>query len=121
MIVGLPAYIIAKMAGVNVPVDTKILIAELEGVGPKFPLSCEKLSPILACYKVNSLAAGLRIAEETLEYGGLGHSAAIHSTDQNAIDAFAIRLKAGRIIVNTPSTHGARYSPFTQRGYMEKK
>lgn len=107
MIVGLPAFMIAKMAGVNVPVNTKILIAELNGVGPKFPLSCEKLSPILACYKVNSLAEGLLIAEETLEYGGLGHSAAIHTADQNVIDSFALRMKAGRIMVNTPSTHGA--------------
>ena len=63
MIVGLPAFIIAKMAGVNVPVNTKILIAELKGVGPKYPLSCEKLSPILACYQGNSLAEGLLLAE----------------------------------------------------------
>jgi acetaldehyde dehydrogenase/alcohol dehydrogenase len=107
MIVGLPAFMIAKMAGINVPANTKILIAEVEGVGPKYPLSCEKLSPILACYKVNSFAEGLLIAEETLEYGGLGHSAAIHSADQDVIDSFAARMKAGRIIVNTPSTHGA--------------
>ncbi|SDN15819.1 bifunctional acetaldehyde-CoA/alcohol dehydrogenase [Bacillus sp. OK048] len=107
LIVGLPAFMIAKMAGVNVPVNTKILIAELTGVGPKFPLSCEKLSPILACYKAYSLAEGLLIAEETLEYGGLGHSAAIHTSDQNVIDTFALRMKAGRIMVNTPSTHGA--------------
>ncbi|MEH7491953.1 bifunctional acetaldehyde-CoA/alcohol dehydrogenase [Neobacillus niacini] len=107
MIVGLPAHLIAKMAGINVPLNTKILVAELKGVGPKFPLSCEKLSPILACYKVNSLAEGLLIAEETLEYGGLGHSAAIHTADQNVVDTFALRMKAGRIMVNTPSTHGA--------------
>jgi acetaldehyde dehydrogenase / alcohol dehydrogenase len=107
LIVGLPAYMIAKMAGVNVPINTKILIADLKGVGPKYPLSCEKLSPILACYKVNNLAEGLLIAEETLEYGGLGHSAAIHTADQNVIDTFALRMKAGRIMVNTPSTHGA--------------
>lgn len=107
LIVGLPAYMIAKMAGLNVPINTKILIAELKGVGPKFPLSCEKLSPILACYKVNSLAEGLLIAEETLEYGGLGHSAAIHTAEQNVIDTFALRMKAGRVMVNTPSTHGA--------------
>ncbi|MBY0144725.1 bifunctional acetaldehyde-CoA/alcohol dehydrogenase [Neobacillus niacini] len=107
LIVGLPAFMIAKMAGVNVPADTKILIAELKGVGPKYPLSCEKLSPILACYKVNSLAEGLLLAEETLEYGGLGHSAAIHTADQHVIDTFSLRMKAGRIMVNTPSTHGA--------------
>jgi acetaldehyde dehydrogenase / alcohol dehydrogenase len=107
MIVGLPAFMIAKMAGVNVPVNTKILIAELNGVGPKYPLSCEKLSPILACYKAESLAEALLLAESTLEYGGLGHSAAIHTADQNVIDTFALRMRAGRIMVNTPSTHGA--------------
>jgi acetaldehyde dehydrogenase / alcohol dehydrogenase len=107
LIVGLPASMIAKLAGVNVPVNTKILIAELEGVGPKYPLSCEKLSPLLACYKVNSFTEGMLIAEETLEYGGLGHSAAIHTADQNLVDMFALRMKAGRIMVNTPSTHGA--------------
>ncbi|TWE09063.1 acetaldehyde dehydrogenase/alcohol dehydrogenase [Neobacillus bataviensis] len=107
LIVGLPAAMIAKLAGIKVPENTKILIAELEGVGPNEPLSCEKLSPILACYKVNSFAEGLRIAEETLEYGGLGHSAAIHTSNQELVDIFSLRLKAGRIMVNTPSTHGA--------------
>jgi acetaldehyde dehydrogenase / alcohol dehydrogenase len=107
MIVGLPAISIAKMAGINVPSNTKILIAEIDGVGPSYPLSCEKLSPILACYKVTSFAEGMLKAEETLDYGGLGHSAAIHTNDQNLIDTFALRLKAGRIMANTPSTHGA--------------
>jgi acetaldehyde dehydrogenase/alcohol dehydrogenase len=106
-IVGLSAYTIAKMAGMIVPKETKILIAELKGVGPKYPLSCEKLSPVLACYKAGSLADGLKKCEETLEYGGLGHSAAIHSSSQEVIDEFALRMKAGRIIINTPSTHGA--------------
>jgi acetaldehyde dehydrogenase / alcohol dehydrogenase len=107
VIVGLSAYTIAKMAGISVPKETKILIAELKGVGPKYPLSCEKLSPVLACYKASSLADGLKKCEETLEYGGLGHSAAIHSSSQQVIDEFALRMKAGRIIINTPSTHGA--------------
>ncbi|PLS02829.1 bifunctional acetaldehyde-CoA/alcohol dehydrogenase [Neobacillus cucumis] len=107
LIVGLPAAMIAKLAGIKVPVNTKILIVELEKVGPNEPLSCEKLSPILACYKVNSFAEGLQIAEETLEYGGLGHSAAIHTSKQDLVDIFSLRLKAGRIMVNTPSTHGA--------------
>jgi len=107
LIVGLPAAMIAKLAGVNVPVKTKILIAEIEGVGPNYPLSCEKLSPLLACYKVNSFPEGMQIAEETLEYGGLGHSAAIHTANQSLVDMFALRMKAGRIMVNTPSTHGA--------------
>lgn len=107
VIVGLPAYKIAEMAGIEVPLETKILVAELKGVGPKYPLSCEKLSPVLACYKSNSLEEGLKRAEETLYYGGLGHSAAIHTSGQNVIDAFSLLMKVGRIIVNTPSTHGA--------------
>lgn len=107
MIVGLPAGKIAAMAGINVPEATKILIAELKGVGLQYPLSCEKLSPILACFKVNSFDEGLKRAEETLEFGGLGHSAVIHSADQKLIDIFAERMKASRIIVNTPATQGA--------------
>jgi acetaldehyde dehydrogenase / alcohol dehydrogenase len=106
-IVGMPAAKIAAMAGVDVPEDTKILVAELEGVGPQYPLSREKLSPVLACYKVNSLEEGLKRAEEMLEFGGLGHSAVIHTTDQNVITAFGLRMKAGRIIVNAPSSQGA--------------
>ncbi|SEM96414.1 acetaldehyde dehydrogenase /alcohol dehydrogenase AdhE [Mesobacillus persicus] len=106
-IVGMPAFRIAEMAGVAVPEDTKILIAELEGVGPEFPLSREKLSPVLACYKVVGLEHGMQRAEEMLNFGGLGHSAVIHTTDQNVIREFGLRMKAGRIIVNAPSSQGA--------------
>ena len=106
-IVGKPAYEIAKMAGVDVPVDTKILVAELKSVGPQEPLSREKLSPVLACYKVNSTEEGLKLAEEMLEFGGLGHSAVIHSENQDVILEFGKRMKAGRIISNAPSSQGA--------------
>ncbi|SEA91135.1 acetaldehyde dehydrogenase / alcohol dehydrogenase [Thalassobacillus cyri] len=106
-IVGKPAFEIAQMAGITVPVDTKMLVAELKGVGPKYPLSREKLSPVLACYKVNSTEEGLKRAEEMLEFGGIGHSAVIHSTDQQVIDSFGLRMKAGRLIVNAPSSQGA--------------
>lgn len=107
MIVGLTARKIAEMAGFEVPVGTKILVAELEGVGLEYPLSCEKLSPILACYKVSSVEEGLEIAEKTLEYGGLGHTASIHTEDQSIVEKFAMRMRAGRILVNTPSAQGA--------------
>lgn len=106
-IVGMSAAKIAEMAGVTVPDSTKILVAELKGVGSAFPLSREKLSPVLACYKVSSVEEGLTRAEEMLEFGGLGHSAVIHSTNQDAIQAFGLRMKAGRIIVNAPSSQGA--------------
>ncbi|GIN63474.1 aldehyde-alcohol dehydrogenase [Robertmurraya siralis] len=106
-IVGRPAAKIAKMAGVNVPHDTKILIAELEGVGPQYPLSREKLSPILACYKVQNLEEGLTRCEQMLEFGGLGHSAVLHSTNEEVMKKFGLRMKAGRIIINAPSSQGA--------------
>ncbi|GEM01847.1 acetaldehyde dehydrogenase / alcohol dehydrogenase [Halolactibacillus halophilus] len=106
-IVGMKPVKIAEMAGVKVPEDTKILVAELSGVGPDYPLSREKLSPVLAAYKVNSAEEGIDRAEEMLEFGGLGHSAVIHSDNQDIVDAFASRMKAGRIILNAPSSQGA--------------
>jgi acetaldehyde dehydrogenase/alcohol dehydrogenase len=105
-IVGQSAHKIAEMAGVKVDVDTKILIAELEGVGAKYPLSREKLSPVLACYKVNSTEEGMTRAEEMLEFGGLGHSAVIHATNREVLDQFSRRMKAGRILTNAPSSQG---------------
>jgi acetaldehyde dehydrogenase/alcohol dehydrogenase len=106
-VVGQSAVAIAKMAGINVPEQTKILIAKLEGVGDAYPLSREKLSPVLAYYVVNSSEEGIQKAEEMVEFGGLGHSAVIHSEDEAVIDLFMKRIKAGRLIVNSPSTHGA--------------
>nr|WP_245711715.1 bifunctional acetaldehyde-CoA/alcohol dehydrogenase [Gracilibacillus ureilyticus] len=106
-IVGKSPVMIAKMAGIQVPENTKILVAELKEVGPQEPLSREKLSPILACYKVTDYKDGMKRCEEMLEFGGLGHSAVIHSNDQEIIKAFGRQLKAGRIIVNTPSSQGA--------------
>jgi acetaldehyde dehydrogenase/alcohol dehydrogenase len=106
-VVGQPAYKIAKLAGFEVPEDTKILIAKLNGVGSEYPLSREKLSPILAYYNSDGWEHGIRIAEEMVEFGGLGHSAVIHSKNQRVIDEFSRRIKAGRVIINSPSTHGA--------------
>ncbi|WP_112179567.1 MULTISPECIES: bifunctional acetaldehyde-CoA/alcohol dehydrogenase [Paraliobacillus] len=106
-IVGMKPARIAELAGIKVPEETKILVAELTGVGPDHPLSREKLSPVLAAYKVNNSEEGLDRAEQMLEFGGLGHSAVIHSNNQDVIDAFGLRMKAGRIIVNAPSSQGA--------------
>ncbi|MFC4388101.1 bifunctional acetaldehyde-CoA/alcohol dehydrogenase [Gracilibacillus marinus] len=106
-IVGMSPVKIAEMAGIKVPENTKILVAELQEVGPQAPLSREKLSPVLACYKVGSTEEGLQRCEEMLEFGGLGHSAVIHATSQEVIEAFGKRMKAGRIIVNAPSSQGA--------------
>ncbi|MBB3125612.1 acetaldehyde dehydrogenase/alcohol dehydrogenase [Paenibacillus rhizosphaerae] len=105
--VGQPAVKIAEMSGIQVPQDTKILVAELAGVGPAYPLSAEKLSPVLACYKVKTAAQGIERAAEVVQFGGMGHSSVIHSNDDAVIQAFANRLQTGRVIVNSPSTHGA--------------
>ncbi|MBD8497787.1 bifunctional acetaldehyde-CoA/alcohol dehydrogenase [Paenibacillus arenosi] len=106
-IVGQSAVKIAELAGLNVPAHTKILIAEIDGVGAKFPLSAEKLSPILACYKVKTAEEGINRAAEVVAFGGMGHSSVIHSNDDEVIAKFGDRLQTGRILVNSPSTHGA--------------
>ncbi|MBJ6362276.1 bifunctional acetaldehyde-CoA/alcohol dehydrogenase [Paenibacillus sp. GCM10012307] len=107
VIVGQSAVKIAAMAGIQVPSDTKILVAELQGVGEAYPLSAEKLSPVLACYKVKTAEQGIERAAEVVAFGGMGHSSVIHSRNSKVIDKFANRLKTGRVIVNAPSTHGA--------------
>lgn len=107
VIVGQSAVKIAEMCGIQVPAGTKILVAEIEGVGTKYPLSAEKLSPVLACYKVKNADQGIECAAEIVEFGGMGHSSAIHSYNEEVIMKFSNRLQTGRILVNSPSTHGA--------------
>ena len=106
-IVGKSPYNIAKMAGFEVPKDTKVLVLKENGVGVEYPFSKEKLSPVLAYYVVDNSDEGIDLAEKLIEFGGMGHSAVIHSEDKNTILQFSETLKAGRIIVNSPSTHGA--------------
>lgn len=106
-IVGQSAVKIAELCGIDVPAGTKILVAEIEGVGTKYPLSAEKLSPVLACYKVKNAAEGIERAAEVVAFGGMGHSSVIHSNNEDVITKFAERLQTGRILVNSPSTHGA--------------
>lgn len=106
-IVGQPAGKIAEMAGFTVPADTKILVAPLEGVGPSYPLSREKLSPVLAYYEVDDFRAGIKKCEEMTEFGGLGHSAVIHTENDDIIHEFSKRVRTGRLIVNSPSSQGA--------------
>ncbi|MSS64629.1 bifunctional acetaldehyde-CoA/alcohol dehydrogenase [Velocimicrobium porci] len=101
-----PAYI-AKLAGFDIPADTKVLCCEIDGVGPKYPLSKEKLSPVLAVLKAKDVEEGFTLCEQMLANGGMGHSSAIHSTNQEVITEFSNRMKTGRILVNSPSTHGA--------------
>ena len=104
---GQSPYTIAKEAGFEIPEETKVLVVAEKGVGDKYPFSKEKLSPVLTYYIVNDEEEGINKAEELLEFGGLGHSAVIHSENQETILKFSNTMKAGRIIVNSPSTHGA--------------
>lgn len=106
-VVGKTAHWIAERAGVDVPKDTKILIAKLDGVGVDYPLSREKLSPVLAYYVVEDFEEGFDIAKQTLEMGGLGHSAVIHSGNAEIINEFGNQMKVGRVISNSPSSQGA--------------
>jgi acetaldehyde dehydrogenase (acetylating) len=106
-IVGKPATTIAEWAGISVPPGTRCLIAEPGGVGRDYPLSIEKLSPILAYYSVKGLDEGARLCDQILHYGGMGHTASIHTKDRNAALQYGALMPAARVVVNTPSTHGA--------------
>lgn len=104
---GQSPYKIAQEAGFEVPEDTKVLVVYEEGIGDEYPFSKEKLSPVLTYYIVENEEEGIEKSEKLLEFGGLGHSAVIHSEDRNVNLKFSETMKAGRIIVNSPSTHGA--------------
>jgi acetaldehyde dehydrogenase (acetylating) len=108
-IVGRPATMIAEMAGIKVPPATRVLIARLEPqqVGREFPLSAEKLSPILAFYAAPNLAAGIALCRRLLEFGGLGHTCSIHSQNRAAIIEFGSAMPAFRVVVNSASVHGS--------------
>ena len=106
-VVGKSAYWIADKSGVKVPENTKILIARLKDVGPDYPLSREKLSPVLAYYVVNNHVEGFEMCRKMLDMGGLGHTAIIHSTNDDLIEKFGKAMKVGRIIANSPSSQGA--------------
>jgi acetaldehyde dehydrogenase (acetylating) len=98
---------IAEMAGIKVPAETRVLIARLEHVGREHPLSGEKLSPILAFYSAKDLAAGIELCVRLLTFGGLGHTCSIHSQNEAAVREFGKAIPAFRIPVNTASVHGS--------------
>jgi acetaldehyde dehydrogenase (acetylating) len=106
-IVGKPATLLAEWAGISVPSQTRCLIAEGGGVGRDYPLSIEKLSPILAYYVVNGLEEGSRLCDEILHFGGMGHTSSIHTRNREAALQYGALMPTARIIVNSPSTHGA--------------
>jgi acetaldehyde dehydrogenase (acetylating) len=106
-LVGRPATYIAQQAGISVPSNTRVLIAELAGVGRDYPLSIEKLCPVLSFYVVNDWREGCERCKQILRYGGMGHTMSIHSRNDNIILEFGLRKPAFRIVVNTPTTHGS--------------
>ncbi len=106
-LVGRPATYIAQQAGISVAPDTRVLIAELKGVGRDYPLSIEKLCPVLSFYVVADWQEGCERCKQILRYGGMGHTMSIHSRNDDVILEFGLKKPAYRIVVNTPTTHGS--------------
>ncbi len=106
-LVGKSATVIAERCGITVPAATRILIAQLDGVGRDFPLSIEKLCPVLSFYVVRDWKEGCERCKEILRYGGMGHTMSIHSQNEQVILEFGLKKPAFRIIVNSPTTHGS--------------
>jgi acetaldehyde dehydrogenase (acetylating) len=106
-LVGKSALVIAEKIGIAVPPGTRALIAELKGVGRDYPLSIEKLCPVLSYYVVKDWREGCERCKEILRYGGMGHTMSIHSRNEQVILEFGLRKPAFRICVNTPTTHGS--------------
>ena len=106
-IVGKSVEVIANMAGLSVPPGTRCIMVDVGGVGRDFPLSMEKLSPILAFYVEDGIERGAARCNEILHYGGMGHTAGIHTRSREAAVRYGAEMPASRITVNTPTTHGA--------------
>jgi acetaldehyde dehydrogenase (acetylating) len=106
-LVGKSAVFVAEQAGIAVPRETRALIAELQGVGRDYPLSIEKLCPVLSYYVVADWREGCERCMQVLRYGGMGHTMSIHSRDEEMILEFGLKKPAYRIVVNTPTTHGS--------------
>ncbi|AQW21279.1 bifunctional acetaldehyde-CoA/alcohol dehydrogenase [Lentilactobacillus curieae] len=105
-IAGQPAKKIAEMAGIKVPDNTKVLAVEINKIGIKEPLSGEKLSPVISVFKSADHKEAFDLAEKLLNYGGLGHTAAIQTTDDDLALEYGKKMKAARVLVNTPGGFG---------------
>ncbi len=105
--VGQAAPVIARMAGFKVPADTKVLAAEIGGIGREHPLSAEKLAPVLSLYFVDGFEAALNACEAILRFGGLGHTCGIWATDDSRVREYARRMPAYRVVANTPTPLGS--------------
>jgi acetaldehyde dehydrogenase (acetylating) len=106
-LVGKAATVIAEKCGITIPGDTRVLLAPLEGVGRDYPLSIEKLCPVLSFYIVKDWREGCERCKQILRYGGMGHTMSIHSQNDQVILEFGLKKPAFRIVVNTPTTHGS--------------
>ena len=106
-LVGKSAAFIAAKIGLKVPDGTRVLVAPLTGVGRDYPLSIEKLAPILSWYVVKDWREGCERCIQILRYGGMGHTMSIHSRNEEVILQFGLKKPAGRICVNTPTTLGS--------------
>lgn len=106
-IVGRDALAIAKIAGIDVPAGTRVLISDEKGIGPRYPFSKEKLTALLGFYVVNDWQEACETCHALLKNGGIGHSLAIHSRNEEVVREFGLKKPVSRILVNTPSTHGA--------------
>jgi acetaldehyde dehydrogenase (acetylating) len=106
-IVGKSAEYIANLAGISVPNGTRCLLADCGGVGRDFPWSIEKLSPTLAFFVVDGIEQGANRCEEILQFGGMGHTAGMHTSSREAAIRYGEQMPASRVIINSPTTHGA--------------
>lgn len=106
-IVGKSAEFIANLAGITVPSGTRCLIADCYGVGRDHPWSIEKLSPTLAFFVVDSMESAAGRCNEILHFGGMGHTAGMHTRDRAAAIRYGEMMPASRVIINSPTTHGA--------------
>ncbi len=106
-IVGKSAEYIANLAGISIPHGTRCLLADCGGVGRDFPWSIEKLSPTLAFFVVDGIEQGARRCLEILQFGGMGHTAGMHTSSREAAIRYGEQMPASRVVINSPTTHGA--------------
>jgi acetaldehyde dehydrogenase (acetylating) len=106
-IVGKSATFIADLAGISIPDGTRCLLADCGGVGRDHPWSIEKLSPTLAFFVADGIEAGANRCQEILQFGGMGHTAGMHTQDREAAIRHGAQMPAARVVINSPTTHGA--------------
>jgi len=106
-IVGRSAQHIAALAGISIPDGTRCLLADCGGVGRDYPWSIEKLSPTLAFFVVDGVEQAANRCDEILHFGGMGHTAGMHTQDRQKAIEYGKRMPASRVVINSPTTHGA--------------